>query len=114
MRNCFNTRERPESKSSLIYFYLWSSDLLDSLDCLPFVVVIIASFSNPSDVAMVEFGLSREWRLDGYQQRLRATFVSKSYLASYSAQLAGTIVALVINIPAGFTPCREKDLFEND
>ena len=32
--NCFNMRERPSQKSSLI-FYLWSSDLLDSVDCLP-------------------------------------------------------------------------------
>ena len=58
----------------------------------PLWFVIIASFSNPSDVATGKvWFIPREWRLDGYQRLIEQPLFLKSYL--------NTILV---------TPCRER------
>ena len=77
----------------------------------PLWFVIIASFSNPSDVATGKvWFIPREWRLDGYQRLIEQPLFLKSYLNTILYTVVGTIVALVINIPAGYALSR-KDLF---
>jgi len=69
----------------------------------PLWFVIIASFSNPSDVATGKvWFIPREWRLDGYQRLIEQPLFLKSYLNTILYTVVGTIVALLV------TPCRER------
>ena len=76
----------------------------------PLWFVIIASFSNPADVANGKVWL---WptALDvrGYQKLFEQRQIWKSYLNTILYTLVGTAVALVANITAGYAMSR-KDL----
>lgn len=77
----------------------------------PLWFVIIASFSNPSDVANGNVWLfSTEWRLDGYKKLFEQPLFWRGYLNTVLYTLVGTFVALFVNIPAGYALSR-KDLF---
>ncbi|MCQ8264640.1 carbohydrate ABC transporter permease [Streptococcus suis] len=77
----------------------------------PLWFVIIASFSNPSDVANGNVWLfPTEWKLDGYKKLLEQPLFWRGYLNTVLYTLVGTFVALFVNIPAGYALSR-KDLF---
>ncbi|HEM2793703.1 TPA: carbohydrate ABC transporter permease [Streptococcus suis] len=77
----------------------------------PLWFVIIASFSNPSDVANGNVWLfPTEWRLDGYKKLFEQPLFWRGYLNTVLYTLVGTLVALFVNIPAGYALSR-KDLF---
>ena len=77
----------------------------------PLWFVIIASFSNPADVASGEVWIwPKEWNLAGYQELFKQPALWRSYLNTILYTISGTIVALVVNIPAGYAMSR-MDLY---
>jgi putative aldouronate transport system permease protein len=77
----------------------------------PLWFIIIASFSNPSEVSNgnVMFW-PNEWKLDGYLELLKQEMIWKGYLNTIIYTVVGTLIALVVNIPAGYALSRQ-DLF---
>lgn len=84
--------------------------LLMLLIIYPLWFVIIASFSNPAEVANgnVWFWPS-EWKLDGYMELFKQDIIWRSYFNTILYTIVGTFVALAVNIPAGYALSR-KDL----
>ncbi|MEH7118667.1 carbohydrate ABC transporter permease [Neobacillus vireti] len=77
----------------------------------PLWFIIIASFSNPADVANGSVWFwPKEWKLDGYMELLKQDIIWRGYLNTILYTLVGTLIALVVNIPAGYALSR-KDLF---
>ncbi|WP_310602145.1 carbohydrate ABC transporter permease [Anaerosporobacter sp.] len=76
----------------------------------PLWFVIIASFSNPADVANGEVWLwPKKWDLSGYKELFKQRQLWTSYSNTIIYTLVGSFVALVVNIPAGYAMSR-KDL----
>lgn len=73
----------------------------------PLWFVIIASFSNPADVASgkVWFWPS-EIDISGYQELFKQNTIWRSYLNTIIITLVGTLIALAVNIPAGYAMSR--------
>ncbi len=77
----------------------------------PLWFIIIASFSNPTDIANGKVWFwPKEWKLDGYIELLKQEMIWRGYLNTIIYTLVGTIIALVVNIPAGYALSRQ-DLF---
>lgn len=77
----------------------------------PLWFIVIASFSDPADVANGNVWFwPREWKLDGYIELLKQEMIWKSYLNTIIYTLVGTLLALAVNIPAGYALSR-RDLF---
>lgn len=75
----------------------------------PLWFVVIASFSNPSDVANGKvWFIPREWKLDGYLHLIQQPLFLRSYLNTILYTVVGTLVALVVNIPAGYALSRKE------
>ena len=76
----------------------------------PLWFIIIASFSNPADVATGQVWLwPKKWILDGYRELFKQSSLWRSYGNTIFYTIAGTLFALVINITAGYAMSR-KDL----
>ncbi|WP_099469422.1 carbohydrate ABC transporter permease [Konateibacter massiliensis] len=76
----------------------------------PLWFIIIASFSNPADVANGEVWIwPKHWMLDGYVELFKQSSIWRSYANTIFYTLAGTLVALVVNITAGYAMSR-KDM----
>ncbi|MBF0777996.1 carbohydrate ABC transporter permease [Streptococcus cuniculi] len=76
----------------------------------PLWFVVIASFSDPADVANGNVWLfPNEWRLEGYAKLFEQPLFWRGYLNTILYTVVGTIIALVVNIPAGYVLSR-KDL----
>ncbi len=76
----------------------------------PLWFVIIASFSNPADVANGEVWLwPKQWDLSGYNELFKQNMFWRSYGNTIIYTVVGTFVALAVNIPAGYAMSR-KDL----
>jgi putative aldouronate transport system permease protein len=74
----------------------------------PLWFVIIASFSNPADVANGEVWFwPKKWVIDGYRELFKQAAIWRSYGNTIFYTLAGTFIALAINIPAGFAMSRQ-------
>ncbi|TDL31225.1 carbohydrate ABC transporter permease [Jeotgalibacillus sp. S-D1] len=77
----------------------------------PLWFIIIASFSDPADVANGNVWFwPKEWNLAGYIELLKQEMIWRSYLNTIIYTLVGTLIALAVNIPAGYALSR-KDLF---
>lgn len=77
----------------------------------PLWFIIIASFSDPADVANGNVWFwPEEWKLDGYIELLKQEMIWRSYLNTIIYTLVGTLIALAVNIPAGYALSR-RDLF---
>lgn len=75
----------------------------------PLWFVVIASFSNPSDVANGKvWFIPRQWKLDGYLRLIQQPLFLRSYLNTILYTVVGTLVALVVNIPAGYALSRKE------
>ena len=84
--------------------------LLILLIVYPLWFVVIASFSNPSDVANGKvWFIPHEWKLDGYLRLIEQPLFLRSYLNTILYTVVGTLIALLINIPAGYALSR-RDL----
>lgn len=76
----------------------------------PLWFVIIASFSNPADVANGEVWFwPKQWDLSGYKELFKQEQLWTSYRNTILYTLVGTLIALGVNIPAGYALSR-KDL----
>ncbi|MBE5836229.1 MAG: carbohydrate ABC transporter permease [Butyrivibrio sp.] len=76
----------------------------------PLWFVIIASFSNPADVASGKVWIwPKVIDVRGYQKLFEQSQIWKSYLNTIIYTLVGTFVALIVNISAGYAMSR-KDM----
>lgn len=76
----------------------------------PIWFVIIASFSNPADVANGEVWLwPKKLDLSGYRELFRQRLLWTSYRNTIIYTFTGTLIGLAVNIPAGYAMSR-KDL----
>lgn len=76
----------------------------------PLWFVIIASFSNPADVANGEVWFwPKQWELSGYKELFKQKMFWRSYGNTIIYTVVGTFIALAVNIPAGYAMSR-KDL----
>lgn len=106
-------RKQKKSTSEIVFdlFIYGVSILLILLIIYPLWFVIIASFSNPADVANGNVWLwPKELRLEGYVRLFEQSLFWRGYLNTILYTLVGTLVALIVNIPAGYALSR-KDLF---
>ncbi|WP_243459520.1 carbohydrate ABC transporter permease [Metabacillus bambusae] len=77
----------------------------------PLWFIVIASFSNPADIANGNVWFwPKEWKLDGYIELLKQEMIWRGYLNTIIYTIVGTFIALVVNIPAGYVLSRQ-DLF---
>ena len=77
----------------------------------PLWFAIIASFSNPADVANGDVWFwPKHWEFSGYNELFKQKMFWKSYGNTIIYTLVGTFIALAVNIPAGYAMSR-KDLF---
>ena len=75
----------------------------------PLWFVIIASFSNPADVANGKVWLwPKKLDFAGYGELFKQKQIWTSYLNTIIYTLAGTFIALAVNIPAGFAMSRRE------
>lgn len=73
----------------------------------PLWFVIIASFSNPADVASGEVWFwPKEIDFAGYQELFKQNQIWRSYLNTIITTVVGTVIALAVNIPAGYAMSR--------
>lgn len=85
--------------------------LLILLIVYPLWFVIIASFSDPSDVANGRVWFwPQAWKLDGYKKLFEQSLIWRSYLNTILYTALGTGFALLVNIPAGYALSR-KDIY---
>ncbi len=76
----------------------------------PLWFVVIASFSDPTDIANGEVWLlPRKLDLGGYRELFKQRQIWLSYGNTIIYTLVGTVIALAVNIPAGYAMSR-KDL----
>lgn len=92
-----------------ILFYLIAV-LMIVLVIYPLWFVIIASFSSPADVANGEVWLwPKKWDLSGYKELFKQRQIWTSYWNTIVYTVVGTLIALAVNIPAGYAMSR-RDL----
>lgn len=104
-------RNRDFSKDRLanILFYIIAVIMI-LLIVYPLWFVIIASFSNPADVANGEVWLwPKKWDLSGYKELFKQEQIWISYRNTIIYTIVGTFIALAVNIPAGYAMSR-RDL----
>ncbi|OTN75272.1 sugar ABC transporter permease [Enterococcus sp. 8G7_MSG3316] len=100
------------SSEKVFNFFVYGvAIILILLIIYPLWFVIIASFSDPADVGSGQVWLlPNDWRLDGYVKLFEQSLFWRSYLNTVMYTVVGTLVALLVNIPAGYALSR-KDLF---
>jgi putative aldouronate transport system permease protein len=85
--------------------------LMIAMVIYPLWFVIIASFSNPADVATGKVWLwPRKIDLRGYRELFKQDSIWHSYLMTIIYTAVGTLIALAVNIPAGYAMSR-KDMY---
>lgn len=103
-------KKKTSEKIFDVLVYLFAIALM-LLIVYPLWFVIIASFSDPADVANGNVWFwPNEWKLDGYQKLFEQRLIWRSYLNTLFYTFAGTLFALVVNIPAGFVLTRKEML----
>ncbi|MCR4695650.1 MAG: carbohydrate ABC transporter permease [Pseudobutyrivibrio sp.] len=85
--------------------------LMIAMVIYPLWFVIIASFSNPADVATGQVWFwPKEIDLRGYQELFKQDSIWHSYFMTIVYTAVGTLIALAVNIPAGYAMSR-KDMY---
>ena len=75
----------------------------------PLWFVVIASFSNPADVANGEVWLwPKKWDLSGYKELFKQAQIWKSYGNTILYTIVGTLIGLIVNVPAGYAMSRHE------
>lgn len=91
------------------YFFYIIAALMILIVLYPLWFVIIASFSNPADIANGEVWLlPKHWDFGGYRELFKQKLIWTSYGNTILYTAVGTLVALVVNIPAGFAMSRKE------
>ena len=104
---------RPKSLQEKIFDVLvyGMAVLLILLIIYPLWFVIIASFSNPQDVATGPVWFwPKSWSLEGYKTLFAQPLIWRSYFNTILYTVAGTAFGLLVNIPVGYALSR-RDLF---
>lgn len=104
---------RPKSLQEKIFDVLvyGMAVLLILLIIYPLWFVIIASFSNPQDVATgAVWFWPKSWSLEGYKTLFAQTLIWRSYFNTILYTVAGTAFGLLVNILVGYALSR-RDLF---
>lgn len=105
-----NRKKKTWSEKLFTFFIYAMAIALMLVIVYPLWFVIIASFSNPADVANGNVWFwPKEWRLDGYLKLFEQRLIWRSYFNTIFYTVAGTLFALVVNVPAGFVLTR-KDM----
>lgn len=92
-----------------VLFYLIAV-LMIVLVIYPLWFVLVASFSSPADVANGEVWLwPKKWDLSGYKELFKQRQIWTSYWNTIVYTVVGTLIALAVNIPAGYAMSR-RDL----
>jgi putative aldouronate transport system permease protein len=85
--------------------------LMIAMVIYPLWFVIIASFSNPADVATGKVWLwPNKIDLRGYRELFKQDAIWHSYFMTIVYTAVGTFIALAVNIPAGYAMSR-KDMY---
>ncbi len=91
------------------YFFYIIAILMIIIVVYPLWFVIIASFSNPADIANGEVWLlPKHWDFGGYRELFKQKLIWTSYGNTIVYTAVGTLVALIVNIPAGFAMSRKE------
>ena len=100
------------SRDRIFTFLIYVIAILMTIAILyPLWFIIIASFSDSSDVANGNVWLwPRSWHIDAYRELFAQREIWRSYLNTIFYCTVGTAFQLLINIPAGYAMSR-KELF---
>lgn len=91
------------------YFFYIIAILMIIIVVYPLWFVIIASFSNPADIANGEVWLlPKHWDFGGYRELFKQKLIWTSYGNTIIYTAVGTLIALIVNIPAGFAMSRKE------
>ena len=102
------TRLSHSDKIAQYLFYLIAI-LMIIIVVYPLWFVIIASFSNPADIANGEVWLlPKHWDFGGYRELFKQKLIWTSYGNTIVYTAVGTLIALIVNIPAGFAMSRKE------
>lgn len=105
-----NKKKKTLSEKLFTFFIYTLAIALMLVIVYPLWFVIIASFSNPADVANGNVWFwPKEWRFDGYLKLFEQRLIWRSYFNTIFYTVAGTLFALFVNVPAGFVLTR-KDM----
>lgn len=75
----------------------------------PLWFIVIASISNPADIANGEvLFIPKHLNFDGYKQLFSASLIWKSYRNTIIYTAVGTFVQLAVNLPAGYALSRSE------
>lgn len=100
-------RAKSQDRIVNIIFYVIAIVMI-VLVLYPLWFVIIASFSNPADVANGEVWLwPKKWDISGYQALFAQEQIWTSYRNTIAYTIVGTLIALGVNIPAGYAMSRD-------
>lgn len=103
------TKMFSQDKVVKVLFYLIAV-LMIILVIYPLWFVLVASFSSPADVANGEVWLwPKKWDLSGYRELFKQRQIWTSYWNTIVYTAVGTLIALAVNIPAGYAMSR-RDL----
>lgn len=73
----------------------------------PLWFVVVASFSNPADVANGEVWLwPKKWDISGYKELFKQAQIWRSYGNTILYTIIGTLIGLAVNVPAGYAMSR--------
>ena len=104
-------RMKKSRQDKIVDFAIHATAVLMILAVIyPLWFIIIASFSNPADVANGNVWVwPKKWILDGYRELFKQAAIWRSYGNTIIYTLTGTLVALLVNITAGYAMSR-KDM----
>lgn len=97
------------SDQSVNFLFHFIAVIMTLLVIYPLWFIIIASFSNPADVASGQVWIwPKEINFSGYRELLNQPSIWTSYLNTILYTAVGTAIALVVNIPAGYAMSRKE------
>ena len=110
--NKIKTSRGEKTASFFLYFFV---GLFAALCIIPFVLVIIVSFSSEKSISLYGYSFApSEWSVSAYRMLfLPDSSVPKSYLVTAVATIVGTLIAAVITFGAGYTLANRSCKYRN-
>lgn len=111
MKKKRSEKKQKSIENKIVMFLIYAIAVLMIIAVIyPLWFVFIASFSNPADVANGEIWLwPKEWNPSGYIELFKQKAIWRSYGNTIVYTAVGTLIALAVNIPAGYAMSR-RDL----
>ena len=101
-------------KTGTFFIYLFVG--LFALMCLlPFLMVIIVSFTEEKSITMNGYSFfPQQWSLSAYRMMFgKTSSVPRSYLVTTTATVVGTLIAVIITFGAGYTLANKQCRYRN-